>query len=53
MQEDMESLRRPAHWLPGSRGSLPRRVPRRVVAGALAGYCVHPMLAIAERAWRF
>lgn len=52
MLEDMASLRGPARWLLGSRGSLPRRVLRRAVTGALAGFCGHSFLAIAERTRR-
>jgi hypothetical protein len=49
MQEDMESLRRPVEWLLGSRGSFPKRALRRAVTGALAGFCGHSFMAIAQR----
>lgn len=49
MMEDMDSLRRPVEWLLGSRGSFPKRVLRRAVTGALAGFCGHSFMAIAER----
>jgi SAM-dependent methyltransferase len=49
MQEDMQSLQRPVRWLLGSRGSLPKRVLRRIVTGSLGGFCGHTFLAIARR----
>jgi len=49
MQEDMDSMRRPVEWLLGSRGSYPKRLLRRAVTGALAGFCGHSFMAIARR----
>ncbi len=49
MQEDMEFLRRPVRWLLGSRGSLPKRVLRRALTGALSGICGHSFMVIARR----
>lgn len=48
--EDMESLRGPARWLYGSRGSLPKRVFRRAITVSAGGFCGHSFLAIARSA---
>jgi SAM-dependent methyltransferase len=49
MLEDMISLRRPVQWLFGSRGSLVKRVCRRVLVESLNPFCGHSFLAIARR----
>lgn len=49
MLDDMRSVRGTVSWLFGSRGPLPKRVLRRAVTTALAGYCGHSFMAIASR----
>lgn len=49
MQEDMTSLKRPIHWLLGSRGSFIKRVLRRLVSRGMDSYCGHSFLAVARR----
>ena len=49
MREDMDSIRPAVSWLIGSRGALPKRVLRRIVARSVAGYCGHSFMAIARR----
>ena len=49
MRSDMTRFRGLIEWLLGSRGSIPKRVLRRVVARALDNYCGHSFLAVAER----
>lgn len=49
MREDMTAFRRPIDWLLGSRGSIVKRIFRRVVANSLNPYCGHSFLAIAQR----
>lgn len=49
MAEDMDFLKRPIDWLLGSRGSVPKRVLRRVVSRALDPFCGHSFLAVARR----
>jgi hypothetical protein len=49
MKDEMESARRPVNWLLGSRGSLPKRVIRRIVLEAMNPWCGHSFMAIARR----
>lgn len=49
MQEDMPRLQAPVGWLLGSRGSIFKRVLRRLVARAADPYCGHSFLAVAQR----
>jgi SAM-dependent methyltransferase len=49
MKDEMESARRPVNWLLGSRGSLPKRVIRRIVLQAMNPWCGHSFMAIARR----
>jgi len=50
MMEEMVTLRKPVHWLLGSRGSIFKRVLRKIVSGALNPYCGHSFIAVARRA---
>jgi SAM-dependent methyltransferase len=50
VKEDMTACRPLVQWLLGSRGSLAKRMLRRVVASGLNPYCGHSFLAIARRA---
>jgi SAM-dependent methyltransferase len=50
MKEDMTALRAQIQWLLGSRGSIAKRVVRRVVSSALNSWCGHSFLAVAQRA---
>lgn len=49
MKEDMSRFRRPISWLLDSRGSIFKRVARRLIAGSLNSYCGHSFLAVARR----
>jgi hypothetical protein len=49
MREDMIVLKSQINWLFDSRGSIAKRVFRRVVTAALNPYCGHSFLAIAKR----
>jgi SAM-dependent methyltransferase len=49
MRSDMISWRRSIDWLLGSRGSIVKRVCRRVVARGMDPYCGHSFLAVARR----
>lgn len=49
MQEDMPRLQTQVEWLLGSRGSIFKRVLRKLVARAADSYCGHSFLAIAQR----
>lgn len=49
MTEDMKLLKRPVHWLLGSRGSPFKRVLRRLVTRGLDPFCGHSFLAVARR----
>ncbi len=49
MKDDMVKYRKPIEWLLGSRGSIVKRVVRRVVARSLNSYCGHSFLAVARR----
>jgi len=49
MMEDMAALKRPIHWLFGARGSILKRVARKLIASALNPYCGHSFLAVARR----
>jgi SAM-dependent methyltransferase len=49
MQEDVAILRRQIEWLFASRGSIVKRVLRRLVTRALNPYCGHSFLAVARR----
>ena len=50
LKEEMTSLRQPIDWLLNSRGTLAKRVLRRVILSGLNGYCGHSFLAVARRA---
>jgi SAM-dependent methyltransferase len=50
VKEEMTSCRTQVKWLFDSRGSIVKRVLRRVIAGVLNPYCGHSFLAIARRA---
>jgi SAM-dependent methyltransferase len=50
MKEDMTAFRAQIEWLLGSKGSIVKRVLRRVVTGSLNRYCGHSFLAVARRA---
>ena len=49
VKEDMTVCRAQIDWLLGSRGSIIKRILRRVVVEALHPYCGHSFLAIARR----
>jgi SAM-dependent methyltransferase len=49
MTEDMIAFKRPIRWLFGSKGSILKRVLRKVVTEALNPYCGHSFLAVARR----
>jgi SAM-dependent methyltransferase len=49
MLEDMTSIKGPVNWLLGSRGSIVKRVVRRVVSRGLDSWCGHSFLAVARR----
>ena len=49
MQEDGFAWSERFRWLYGSRGSLPKRVLRKVVSKVTAGYFGHSFLAVAQR----
>jgi len=49
MIQDIVVGERPIRWLLGSRGSIPKRVLRKVVSKALNPYCGHTFLAVARR----
>lgn len=49
MREDMTRFRRQIDWLLGSRGSIFKRVLRRLIARSLDGYCGHSFLAVVRR----
>lgn len=49
MQEDMPRVRSQVNWLLGSRGSIFKRVLRKVIARAADPYCGHSFMAIAQR----
>ncbi len=49
MRSDMMRFRGFIEWLLGSRGSIPKRALRKVVARALDNYCGHSFLAVAQR----
>lgn len=50
MNEDMITFQRQIEWLLGSRGSIVKRVLRRVITRSLDWYCGHSFLAVARRA---
>jgi SAM-dependent methyltransferase len=50
MMEDMIEFKGPIHWLFRSRGSILKRVLRKVVSNALNPYCGHSFLAVAKLA---
>lgn len=49
MMEEMVAFKEQIRWLFGSRGSILKRVLRKVVANALNPYCGHSFLAVARR----
>jgi SAM-dependent methyltransferase len=49
LREDLAGLKRPLDWLLNSRGTLAKRVFRRVALRALSPYCGHSFLAVARR----
>ena len=49
MQADMIAYERQVEWLLGSRGSIFKRVLRRVITRGLDWYCGHSFLAVAQR----
>ncbi len=49
MLEDMTSIQAPVNWLLGSRGSIVKRVMRRVISRGLDSWCGHSFLAVARR----
>lgn len=49
MRDDMTKCRRQIDWLLGSRGSIAKRVLRRLVTKSLNRYCGHSFLVIARR----
>ena len=49
MKEDMTVCRAQVEWLLGSKGSLAKRVLRRIVTACLNPYCGHSFLAVARR----
>jgi SAM-dependent methyltransferase len=49
MREDMPRLRSQVDWLLRSRGSIFKRVLRRIIVRAANAYCGHSFMAIAER----
>jgi SAM-dependent methyltransferase len=50
LKEDVTACRAQLDWLLGSKGSLLKRVLRRVVISALNPHCGHSFLAVARRA---
>lgn len=50
MKADMVAFRRQIEWLLGSRGSIAKRVLRKLIARGLDPYCGHSFLAVARRA---
>jgi SAM-dependent methyltransferase len=50
VKEDLSSCRAQVDWLLGSRGSIAKRLLRRVVVGGLNPYFGHSFLAVARRA---
>lgn len=50
MKEDVTVCRAQVDWLLGSKGSILKRVLRRVVTSGLNPYCGHSFLAVARRA---
>jgi SAM-dependent methyltransferase len=50
MKEDMKAFKAQRDWLLGSRGSIVKRVFRRIVADSLNPWCGHSFLAVAQRA---
>jgi SAM-dependent methyltransferase len=50
LKEDMTAWRAQIDWLLNSRGSVAKRVLRRVIAGGLNPYCGHSFLVVARRA---
>lgn len=49
LKDDATKFRKPIDWLFGRRGSIAKRVLRKVVARSLDQYCGHSFLAIAKR----
>ena len=49
LKEEVTGLKRPIDWLLNSRGTLAKRVLRRITLSALNGYCGHSFLAVARR----
>jgi hypothetical protein len=49
LREEATALKRPIGWLLGSRGTLAKRILRRVILRGLNPYCGHSFLAVARR----
>jgi SAM-dependent methyltransferase len=49
LKEEMTGLKRPINWLLGSRGTIVKRVFRRVILRGLNTYCGHTFIAVARR----
>jgi|HubBroStandDraft_5_1064220.scaffolds.fasta_scaffold39677_2 SAM-dependent methyltransferase len=50
MKEDMTAYKGQVDWLLGTRGSIVKRVLRRIITAGLNPYCGHSFLAVARRA---
>ncbi len=49
MLDDMTALRRQIDWLLGSRGSIAKRILRRLITQGMNAYCGHSFLAVSRR----